>query len=324
MKSGFKRLIVAGLACALQSGVALAQADFPSRPVRIVVPATPGGPSDLVARLLADKLGAMWGQSVVVENRPGGQQMIAASVVAKAAPDGYTLLQGTSNVATNPIFNKKMPYSPGELVAVSRTHLTPMLLAVNKELPARSVPELLQYLRKDGAKVSFGTSGTGSSQQLATWQLILAADLPKMTEVPYQGSTQAHPDLIAGRLGMMIDPAAAIATHVRSGAVKGLAVTTPQRLASLPDVPTLEEAGLKGVDLSGWGGLFATAGTPPAVLQKLSADVRKVLATPEVQARFEQLGLVAAPTSGEEFHRFVQSETLRWGKVVTQAGIPVQ
>jgi tripartite-type tricarboxylate transporter receptor subunit TctC len=179
-------------------------------------------------------------------------------------------------------------------------------------------------VRRRPGRPQVGTTGTGSSQQLATWQLILAAGLPKMGEVPYQGSMQAHPDLIAGRLALMIDPAAAIATQVRNGKVKGLAVTTPKRLASLPDVPTLEEAGLKGVDLSGWGGLFAPAGTPPAVLQKLSADLTQVLGTPEVQARFEQMGLVAAPTSAEEFQRFVQSETQRWGKVVAQAGIPVQ
>lgn len=301
-----------------------AATSFPERTVRIAVPATPGGPSDVVARILAEKLGTLWGQSVVVENRPGGQQMIAAALVAKATPDGYTLLQGTSNVATNAIFNRKMPYEPSELVAVSRTHLTPMLLAVNKDVPATSVKELLGWLGKDGATAAFGTTGIGSSQQLATWQLILAAGLPRLNEVAYQGSTQAHPDLIAGRIAMMIDPAAAIAGHVRSGAVRGLAVTTSQRLASLPDVPTLSEAGLASVDLSGWGGLLAPAGTPPAVLAKLNADLQTVLSSPDVQARFEQLGLVAAPTSAEDFQRFVAAEHQRWKKVVDDAGIPVE
>lgn len=330
-----KKTTFAGWLCVLAIGLAPAlaptpvraqakEAKFPERPVRIAVPATPGGPSDLVARALADRLGALWGQSVIVENRPGGQQMIAASVVAKAPADGYTLLQGTSNVATNPIFNTKMPYDPADLVAVSRTHLTPMLLAVNNDVPARTVGELLDHLRKSGGSVSFGTSGTGSSQQLATWQLILAAGLPRLNEVPYQGSTQAHPDLITGRVALMIDPAAAIAGHVRSGAVRGLAVTTRERLASLPDIPTLTEAGLDTVDLSGWGGLFAPAGTPQRILDKLNADLATVLGSPEIRARFEQLGLVAAPSTAAEFQRFVADENRRWTKVVAEAGIAAE
>jgi tripartite-type tricarboxylate transporter receptor subunit TctC len=317
-----KRLILgmafmAGATCA---AVASAQDKFPSRPVKLVVPATPGGPSDLVARYMGEKLSQIWGQPVIVENKAGGKQMIAAQAVAAAPPDGYTLLQGTSNMATNPIFTPKMPYdSVKDFATVTRTHSTPMVVAVNKDLPIQSISDLITYIKKNAKDVSFGTTGEGSSQQLATLQFTQAASVPKLTEIPYQGSTAAHPDLITGRIAFMIDPAAAMTTQISSGTVRALAVTSTERLPSLPNVPTLAEAGLAGVDLNGWGGVWAPAATPPAVLKKLNADFRRVLEMPETKERFAKLGLVPMASTPEEFQRFVQAETDRWGKVVAAA-----
>ncbi|WP_353172902.1 Bug family tripartite tricarboxylate transporter substrate binding protein [Paracandidimonas soli] len=296
-------------------------AAFPDRPVRIVVPATAGGPSDLVARLMAERLGNLWGQSVVVENRTGGAQMIAARAVATAAPDGYSLLQGTSNMATNPIFHKEMPYDPADLIAVTRTHSTPMALVVHPSLPVDSVESLVAYIKKQPAELSFSTTGMGSSQQLAMLQLQQLAKLPPMTEVPYQGSSQGHPDLISGRVQLTIDPVAAVGPHIRSGAVKALAVTTSERLPSFPDIPTFAESGYPGVDLGGWGGVFVPSATPRPIVEQLRAAVGQVLEQPDVRQRMLDMGMVAQPDKDDAFQGFVLSERERLAKVVADAGL---
>lgn len=301
--------------------VSPAVAAFPERAVRIVVPATAGGPSDLVARLLAERLGHEWGQSVVVENRTGGAQMIAARAVATAAPDGYTLLQGTSNMATNVIFHKDMPYNPEDLIAVTRTHATPMALVVHPSLPVDSVESLVAYIRERASELSFSTTGMGSSQQLAMLQLQQLADLPPMTEVPYQGSSQGHPDLLSGRIQITIDPVAAIGPHIRSGAVKALAVTTPERLPSFPDISTFAEGGYAGVDLGGWGGVFVPTATPLPIVKQIRADVAKVLAQPAIRARMLDMGMVAQAGEDEQFQEFVLSERKRLSKVVSHSGL---
>jgi tripartite-type tricarboxylate transporter receptor subunit TctC len=292
---------------------AFAQATYPVKPVKIVVPVTTGGPSDLVARLLGDKLSAALGKPVVIENRPGASQSVGAAVVAKADPDGYTLLQAAANMAINPILMTDLPYDTvKDFMPVSLTHLTPYVFVVSSQLPVNSLAELIRHVRDNPGKITYGTTGQGSPQQLATLLLAQAVPLGALTEVQYKGSSAAHPDLISNRITFMIDPLAASAPHIKSGNLRALAVSTPQRIPSFPNVPTAVEAGVPGYDFASWGGLFAPAGTPRDVVMRLNAEVTKALGSDDLRKRFEDMGLVAKASSPEEFGKFLQSEMTRW------------
>jgi tripartite-type tricarboxylate transporter receptor subunit TctC len=292
---------------------AFAQPTYPAKPVKIVVPVTTGGPSDLVARLLGDRLSAALGKPVIIENRPGASQSLGAAVVAKADPDGYTLLQAAANMAINPILMSDLPYDTvKDFMPVSLTHLTPYVFVVSAQLPVNTLAELIQHVRDNPGKITYGTTGQGSPQQLATLLLAQAVPLGTLTEVQYKGSSAAHPDLISNRITFMIDPLAAAAPHVKSGTLRALAVSTPQRNPSFPGVPTAVEAGVPGYDFASWGGLFAPAGTPRDVLMRLNAEVTKALGSDDLRKRFEDMGLVAKASSPEEFAKFLQSEMIRW------------
>ena len=222
------------------------QTAYPTKNIRVIVPSPTGGPSDIVARLLADKLSSSLGKQVVVDNRPGASQIVGSQVVAKAEPDGYTLLQAAANMAINPLMVPDMPYDTiKDFTPVSLTHLTPYVFIVSAQSPLKTLPELLKFIRGNPGKITYGITGPGSPQQLATLLLAqLASGLAGMTEVVYKGSTPAHPDVIANRITFMIDPLAAGSAHIRSGLLRALAVSTPQRNPSFPDVPTAAEAGV--------------------------------------------------------------------------------
>jgi tripartite-type tricarboxylate transporter receptor subunit TctC len=292
---------------------ASAQSQYPAKPVKIVVPVTTGGPSDLVARLLGDKLSAALGKPVIIENRPGASQSLGAAVVAKADPDGYTLLQAAANMAINPILMNDLPYDTvKDFMPVSLTHLTPYVFVVSAQLPVNTLAELIKHVRDNPGKITYGTTGQGSPQQLATLLLAQAVPLGALTEVQYKGSSAAHPDLISNRITFMIDPLAAAAPHIKSGNLRALAVSTPQRNPSFPNVPTAAEAGVSGYDFVSWGGLFAPAGTPREVVVRLNAEVAKALGSEDLRKRFEDMGLVAKASSPEEFGKFLQTEMVRW------------
>ena len=254
---------------------ARAQTAYPTKSIRLIVPVTTGGPSDIVARLLGERLAASLGKPVVVDNRPGASNTVGAAMVAKAEPDGYTLLQAAANMATIQILMTDLPFDPvKDFAPVSLTHLTPYVFVVSGQSPVKSLAELLKFVKSNTGKITYGTTGPGSPQQLATLLFAqMAGGLGNMTEVPYKGSSAAHPDLIANRISFMIDPLAAGAPHIRAGLLRALAVTTPQRNPSFPDVPTAAEAGVPGYDFASWGGVFAPAGTPRAVVQKLNAEI---------------------------------------------------
>lgn len=313
------RCIAYALAASLLAapGATLAQAAWPSKTVRIVVPVTTGGPSDLVARILADKLAPALGRPVIIDNRPGASQTVGAAAVAKSDPDGYTLLQAAANMAINPFLMSDLPYDTvKDFAPVSLTHLTPYVFVVSAQLPVNTLPELFRHIRDNPGKITYGTTGQGSPQQLATLLLAQMVPLGEMTEIQYKGSSAAHPDLISNRITFMIDPLAASAPHIKSGTLRALAVTTPQRNPAFPNVPTAIEAGVPGYDFASWGGLFAPARTPREVVTRLNAEVAKALQSEDLRRRFEEMGLIAKPSAPEEFGQFLQSEMNRWKGLV--------
>lgn len=292
---------------------AWAQQAYPVKNIRVIVPSPTGGPSDIVARLVGDKLAQAFGRQVVVDNRTGASQVIGTTIVAKAEPDGYTLLQAAANMAINAVNVPNLPYDTlKDFAPISMTHATPYVLVVSGQSPLKSLPELLKFVRANPGKVTFGASGTGSPHELATLLMAqMAGGLPGMTAVQYKGSTPAHPDIISNRITFMFDPLAASAPHIRGGLMRALAVSTPQRNPSFPDVPTVAEAGVAGYDFSSWGAMLAPAGTPRAVVMKLNAAVGAALATADINKRFIDMGLVVRASSPEEFAKFLQIEISR-------------
>lgn len=310
-------ILLAAVAFGLTAPNLGAQGGYPAKPLKLIVPVTTGGPSDLVARILGDKLSAAMGKPVIVENRPGASQTVGAAVVAKSDPDGYTLLQAAANMAINPILMNDLPYDTAkDFAPVSLTHLTPYVFVVSSQSPINTLAELLKFIRENPGKVTFGTTGPGSPQLLATLLLSQTSSLPTMTEVAYKGSSAAHPDLISNRITFMIDPLAASAPHIKSGALRALAVSTPQRNPSFPNVPTAIEAGVPGYDFASWGGVFAPAGTPRDIVLRLNGEIGKALASPDLRKRFDDMGLVAKASSPEEFGTFLFAEMNRWKAVL--------
>src|SRR6267143_2168058 len=276
-------IAAASFAIAVAPFAAHSQSAYPTKNIRFVVPVTTGGPSDIVARLLGERLSDSLGKQVIVDNRPGGSNTIGAAMVAKAEPDGYTLLQAAANMATNPILLTDLPFDTiKDFAPVSLTHLTPYVFVVSSQSPVKSLQELIKYIKDDAGKITYGTTGDGSPQQLAT--LLFA-------------QTAAGP-------------------HIKAGTLRALAVTTPQRNPSFPDVPTATEGGVPGYDFSSWGGVFAPAGTPRAIVQKLNAEIGAALANPDLRKRFTDMGLVAKHSTPEELGKFLQSEMTRWRAVL--------
>jgi tripartite-type tricarboxylate transporter receptor subunit TctC len=287
--------------------------------VRIIVPVTTGGPSDLVARILGDKLTTSLGQPMIIENRPGASQTVGMAFVAKSPPDGYTVLQAAANMAINPILMTDLPFDTArDFAPVSLTHMTPYVFVVSSQSPVNSLAELFKYIRDNKGRITYGTTGPGSPQLLATLLLAQMVPLGEMTEVAYKGSSAAHPDLISNRITFMIDPLAASAPHIKAGSLRALAVSTPQRNASFQNVPTATESAVPGYDFASWGGLFAPAGTPREIILKLNGELARALNSPEIKKRFDDMGLVAKASSPEEFGAFLASEMARWKAVLAK------
>jgi tripartite-type tricarboxylate transporter receptor subunit TctC len=298
---------------------ALAQAPYPSQTIKIVVPATPGGAIDIIARNVADKLQVSLRQSVVVENRPGAANNLGTDVVAKSPPDGYTLVIVASSHATNKHLYKSLPYDPvGDFAPIVFTHVVPLVLAIHPSVPAKTVPELVSWIKANPA--TFASSGKGSSLHMAA-ELFKAMTGTTMLHVPYRGSTAAHGDLLSGRTHMIFDTISAILPHVQSGGVRALAVTTTTRSPSLPDIPTMAETGLAGYDANTWGGILAPKGTPAEVIAVLNQAINAALAADDVKAKLTVLGIEIQGGTPQRFASYIQAEIDKWGKVVADAGI---
>jgi tripartite-type tricarboxylate transporter receptor subunit TctC len=318
-----RRTWIALAATALFAAQAPAQAQqaYPSKPITIVVPATPGGAIDLAARLIGAKLSAAWGQPVSIENKGGAAGMLGSDQVAKAAPDGHTLALVASSHAINPSMYKKLPFDTlKSFEPVSQTHVVPLVLVVSNAVPAKTLPELIAHLKANPGKYSFASSGNGGAPHMSG-ELFKAMAGVDLVHVPYKGSTAAHGDLIAGRVAVMFDTVAAIAGQVKGGNVRALAVTTATRSAVFPDLPTMAEAGLKGYETSTWGGVLAPAGTPKDVVARLNAEINKALAAPDVKEKLAAAGVEPAGGSPAQFTTFIQSEMVRWAQVAKAAGV---
>lgn len=313
-------LASAALGLAFSAGAASAQS-WPSKPLKIVVPATPGGAIDTIARVVGDKLTASLGQPVVIENKPGAANNLGTDFVAKSPPDGYTLVIVASSHATNKHLYKSLPYDPvKDFEPIVYTHVVPLLLAVHPGVPAKTVPELTAWVKANAEKANYASSGPGSSLHMAA-ELYMSMTGTKMLHVPYKGSSAAHPDLLGGRTAMIFDTITAIQPHVKSGAVRGLAVTTAKRSTSMPDLPTIAETGLAGYDASTWGGILAPAGTPKDVVAKLNTAINDALKLEDVRAKLGGAGIEIQGGTPEQFKAVIEGEIAKWGKVVKDAGI---
>lgn len=320
-----KALLAAlSLVCAVSATVpARAQdaAGFPRKAITIVIPASPGGAIDLVARLAGQKLSEAWGQPIVVDNKPGATGIIGTDAVARAQPDGHTLALVASSHAINPSMVKKLPFDTrASFEPVVLTHVVPLMLVVSPKVPARTVPELIAHGRANPGALTFASSGVGGAPHMSG-ELFKSMTGIQMTHVPYKGSTLAHPDLRSGVTSLMFDTVAAISPLVKGGQVAPLAVTTARRSTAAPDVPTMAEAGLPGYETSTWGGVLAPAGTPAAVVAKLNAGFNAALAAPDVADKLKAAGIEPAGGTPQAFGAFIQSEMSKWAKVAADADI---
>ncbi|WP_312303839.1 tripartite tricarboxylate transporter substrate binding protein [Pulveribacter sp.] len=319
-----RRTLLATSLAALAAGalpLGAAAQDFPAKPITIVVPFSAGGTTDILARVIGQGLQKELGQSVVVDNRAGAGGNIGGALAAKAPADGYTLFMGTVGThAINEALYKKMPFDPvKDFAPLTRVANVPNLLVANPKQPFKTVQELIAYAKAHPGEVNFGSSGSGSSIHLSG-ELFKTMAKVDMVHVPYKGSAPAVTDLLGNQIGIMFDNMPSAIQHVRAGKLHPIAVTTAQRSPELPDVPTIAEAGVPGYEATSWFGMFAVAGTPKPVLDKLHAALAKVLAQPDVKKKIAEQGGEVVIETPEQFAAFIKTETAKWGKVVKESG----
>jgi len=316
-----RAIFIGGIAALLALAAPTFAADYPNRPVMLVVAFTPGGPSDVLARIVGKKMEQLLGQPFIIENRPGAGGNIAADTVAHADSDGYTLLMGNNSIlATNESLYKKLTYSPQkDFIPITLIGTQANILVVNPDVPAHSLKELIALAKAQPGKVNFASSGFGAAAHLAG-ELFKAEAHVNIVHVPYKGAAPALQDVIGGHDQMMFATAASVIGHIKNGKVRALAVTTLKRTAILPDVPTMDEAGLKGFDASTWHGLVAPAGTPPQVIAALHDAAIKALQDPDVQETLGRLGVDIVGDTPKEFEAYIAAEIPKWTAIVKASG----
>ena len=304
---------------------ARAQAEYPARAVRVVVPYPPGGNADIIARLMADQFSKLWNNPVVVDNRAGAGGTVGTDHVAKAAADGYTLLLATiAPNATAPSIFPNLPYDPvKDFAYIAPLTFAPSVLVVTPSLPVKNVSELIAYARANRGKLNYSSPGVGITNHLAMELLLTAAGIEAL-HVPYKGSNQASAAVVSGEVQMTIDPVSSSASFIKSGAVRPLAVSGRTRAALLPDVPTMAEAGIRGVEAYTWTGLAAPAGTPAAIVAKVGRAAMAILKRPEMRDRMNTMGAEAVDMSPDQFQAFIRSEAQKWGDIARRVGAKPQ
>ncbi|AJG23314.1 tripartite tricarboxylate transporter substrate binding protein [Cupriavidus basilensis] len=323
-RSALRLALLATLAttalAALGASPARAADDFPQRPMRMVLPYPPGGPTDLLARVVAVKMGDTLGQTVVIDNKPGASGMIGAEMVAKAAPDGYTILANASLHVINPSIYPKMRYDAlRDFVPVTQLADVPLVLVVNNDSPVKTVQDLIAYAKAKGGSINFGSAGNASAQQLAGESFKFAANV-SMQHVPYKGSSPALTDLMGGQIQLMFDSMPSAMPFIKAGKLRAVAVTTLKRARALPDVPTVAESGLPGFNISTWYGLWAPRATPAPIVEKLAAHAAQALRQPDVQRQYADMGAEPVGSSPAEFARYTEAEGKKWAEIVRKSG----
>lgn len=315
-----------GLAAALvlvSTLAATAQEPYPTRPVRVIVPFAAGGASDMIARLVAERLQARWGQGVVIENMGGGGSNIGVAALARATPDGYTigLINASSHGLNKALYKERLPFDPErDFAPISQLAITPNVLVVNPEkVPAKTVPEFIALLKQNPNKFNFGSSGIGTSLHVGM-ELFQQETGTKLAHVPYRGSGPMMVDLLSGQIEVALDGAAVAWPYVEAGKLRALAISIPKRADFAPDLPALSEF-LPGFDVTAWHGLAAPAKTPPAIVEKISRDVREILATPEVREKLAAAKIIALGMTPQEFKAFLDGELKKWAPVIEKAKI---
>jgi tripartite-type tricarboxylate transporter receptor subunit TctC len=308
------------MACAAGEIQAQASASYPSRAIRIVVPFPPGGATDTIARLVGQKLSDIWRQPVVVDNRAGATGAVGSELVARAAPDGYTILMGTASThSVSPAVNSKLPYKLADYAPVSLVATFPNMLVVHPSVPARSVPELIALIKANPGKYNFGSSGIASSIHLSgeLFKMMTGTD---MVHVPYKGSAPALNDLLAGQIQMMFDNMTTVWPHAQAGRLRALGVAGLERSPAAPDVPAIAES-LPGFEANSWVGFFAPAATPADIVRRISSDTRSAVTQPDVSQKLRDLGAQGVGDTPEQFAAFVRQDTEKWRKVAASARV---
>ena len=319
-----RRLLAAAGAALCLAAPALAQLQtYPTKPVKLVVPYPPGGPTDIVARLVAQKLSDAMGQQFIIDNRPGAGGNPGAELVARSTADGYTLVVATTAHAINPSLFKNLGYSLSkDFAPVSQLTSGPLVIVANPQLPAKNVAELIALAKAKPGELNFASSGNGQSTHLSA-ELFAAMAGVKMNHIPYKGSAPALTDTMGGQTQLMFDTMLSALPHVKAGKLRALAVTSAARSPVAPDVPTVAESGLPGYEAIAWNGLLAPAGTPAEVVARLNAELRKALAAPDVKDKFEAQGFAATWSAPADFGRFMSAEVDKWAGVVKISGAKV-
>ena len=307
-----KRRAFLSLAAIAAAPLAARAQAFASKPVHIIVPFPPGGGADALARLMQPSLAHLWRQPVIVENRPGASGQIGAEHVASSAPDGHTIMMSSTASLTEKNVHR---FAPVTLVSAS-----PYVIVAHPSVPASSVRELIEHARRNPGKLSYGSSGVGAASHLSA-ELFKSLANVDFLHVPYKGTGQAVTDLLAGQIQLMFAPAPTTMPHVQAGRLKALAVTSAKRSSSLPDLPTAAESGLPGYEAIGWFGMLVPAGTPPAVVAKLSADANRVLAEADVRTKMLSVGAEPSGNTPEEFARFIRADQAKWSRLMAERGI---
>jgi tripartite-type tricarboxylate transporter receptor subunit TctC len=314
-----RKFLAATAAFATAPAAVRAQA-WPARAIRLVVPYPPGGPTDVLARIVAVKLGEALGTNFAIDNKPGASGMIGAAEVARAAPDGHTLLGNASIHVINPSLYAKPAFDAiADFTPVTQLAEVPLILVVNNDLPVRSVRDLIAHAKANPGRLNFASSGNAAAPHLAGESFRLAAGV-QMQHVPYKGSSPALTDVIGGQVQLMFDSMPSAMPQVKAGKLRALAVTTARRSAAVPDLPTMAEAGVPGFDISTWYGLWAPRGTPREIVERLATDTARILKLPEVRERYAALGAEPVGSGPDEFAAFCRSELAKWARVVKESG----